>query len=243
MSDAFTPQVRALLDRLEPPALSADFADRVLAQAVAKPPLPLLRKRRLHRRFALAAAVAGLVGVAAAAVVPADAWRKIPVVGEIVELIAPQRTVPASAPVRSEPAPAAPAVPEPMTPRATVEAEPATRPVPEAAEALSPVEDRAVMPPPAAEPVRPAERSEPILRASEPMPPTMREIPVAERPAAEMREAASAVVDTRPELAPERIKPADTSETRQQIRERTTTRRQSTRERAERRERRISRAN
>ena len=248
MSDAFTPQVRALLDRLEPPALSADFADSVVAQAEAMaslPPLPPLRKPRVRRRFALVVAAAGLVGVAAAAaVVPADAWRTIPVIGGIVELIDPARNDPAPAPARSEPAPAVSDISEPTLPDAAPEAEIDLRAAPGAAEGPSPVEDRAVVSSPVAISEPSAARPEPVERARDALPAPVREVPVAERPTpAPTRAATAAVVERPAEPAPERIRPADTSETRQQVRERTTSERQTARERMERRERRISRLN
>lgn len=242
MSDGFTPQVRALLDRLEPPALSADFADRLVAKAVL-PPLPQSRKPRLRRRFALVVAAAGLVGIAAAAAVPVHVWRELPVIGDIVEWIDPARDEPAPAPARIEPAPAAPTVSELAMPQSAPPVEPEIRAVAVTEEALLPVDDRPAILPPGAEVGRPVRQPEPVERAREALPQPMREIPVAERTApVETREAA-AVVDTRLEPAPERIRPADTSETRQQIRERTATERQTARERAQRREPRTSRIN
>jgi hypothetical protein len=249
MSDAFTPHVRALLDDLEPPPLSADFADRLVARAEATPalpPLPPLRKPGLRRRFAQAVAVAGLVGAAAAAaVVPTDTWREIPVIGNIVEWIDPVEEDPARPPARLEPEAVVPTFAMPVAPQPAPRPEPETRPAAEPMQA-PPVEARAAVPAPRAEAVPLATPPEPVERPREPLPPPVRELPVAERPApTATREAAATVVERPAELAPERIRPADTAETRQQIRERTTATREraAQREGAERRDRRTSRAN
>jgi len=237
MSDTFTPQVRELLDRLEPPALSAGFADQVITQAEATPAvpaLPPLRKPRApaRRRFALAIGVVALAGaVAAAAMVPADAWRRIPLIGEIAELIGPAPDEFARAPAKSEPVPAVSGVFESVAPEAVPSAEAAVRPVAETVEMPSLVQDREVAAGPRAEAEPSVVQPEPIERARDTLDPPARELPVADR-SADARETTATVVDARVEPAPERLRPADASDTRQQIRERATDTRQTTRERA-----------
>ena len=240
MSDAFTPQVRELLDRLEPPVLSAGFADRVIAQAQATPavpplpPLPPLRKARApaRRRVAVAIVVVGLVSAAAAAaMVPADAWRRIPLIGEIVELISPAPNELARAPAESAPAPAVSEVSEAVAPETVPPAEPAIRSVAETADESSPAQDREVTAAPRAEAEPSVVQPEPIERTRDTLDPPAREIVAERAPARETQEATATVADTRVEPAPERRRPADTSDTRQQIRERATETRQTTRER------------
>jgi len=247
MSDQFTPQIRALLDRLEPPALSAGFADRIVAAAEAQtvlPPLPPLRKpgRRWRPRVVLAVAAVGLVGVAAAAaVVPAEAWRDIPVIGNIVELIDPAEDEPAPVPKPNSLVPTEPEATEPPVPETVSDAAPELVSDPEAGPPQ--VAQQAVAEPaPGNAPTPPTERSAPLERLREPAPEPVRDAPLAERstPIA-ARDPAPTVAETRTDPAPERIRPADTSDTRQQIRERTTDTRQATRERRERTDRRISR--
>ena len=126
-------------------------------------------------------------------------------------------------------------------PQAAPEAEPESRPVAEAIEAPQAVEDSAVADPSLAEPALPPGQLE---RTRVALPEPLREAPVADRPIPVVRrETAAAVTDTRAEAASERLRPADTSETRQQIRERSAAARRIARERMERRERRTSRAN
>ncbi len=78
--------VAVLLDRLDPPPLSPDFADRVIAATAADEIAPLVRLRKpgWRRRIGLAFAVGSVLSVAAAASVAPDAFRKLPVVAEIV---------------------------------------------------------------------------------------------------------------------------------------------------------------
>jgi len=250
MSDAFTPQVRTLLDGLEPPALSADFADRVLAQVEAAPvlpPLPMLRQPRWRggRRVALAVGIAGLVSVAAAAaVVPGEVWRQLPVIGGIVEMIAPAQHDPTPASVQSDEVPAVQAVSDAAVPAVPPPAEFAGPPPPAPENVAPTVQARADEPSPQAEAGPPAAQPATIERLREAPPQPMRVVPVAERPMpVETRPATSTVVATPAERVPERVSPADTRETRQQTRERATETRQATRERLERRERRANRTN
>ena len=153
MSDMFTPQIRELLDRLEAPALQDDFADRLVARAEAQtalPPLPPLRKARPRRlpRIALAIGAAMLVSVAAAAaVVPVDTWRKVPVIGELVELVAPTPPRPVAAPLPPQPIAAQPAAVEPVAVEPVSATEPALAPVVHAAPP-QPVATQVVTPPP-----------------------------------------------------------------------------------------------
>jgi len=84
-------EIGTLLDTVAPPALSSDFADRVVASAVQMPPpeLPKLRKRPWRRRTAVAIAIGSLVSVAAAAAIAPEAFRTLPVIREIVDWISP----------------------------------------------------------------------------------------------------------------------------------------------------------
>jgi len=238
MSDTFTPQVSALLDRLEPPALSADFADRLVAKTQARPslpPLPPRREPRLHRRgrrVALAVGVAGLVSMAAAAaVVPADVWRNLPVIGGIVEMISPARDAPLPAPPRIDPAPAPAGGTEPIPESIPVPPQPESKPLSKVEAAPSAVETR--QEPPRVEAAPPAVQSESAERLREPLILPVRESLTPERPAlVPAREESATVSDRRLE----RIVPPDTSETRQQIRERTIIRQPIPREPIERRE-------
>ena len=78
-----------LLDALDPPPISADFADRVVASTLAAPSLPRLRKTFWRRRATIAVAIGSLVSVAAAAAIAPETMRKLPVVGHIMEWVVP----------------------------------------------------------------------------------------------------------------------------------------------------------
>jgi len=83
--------VAVMLDRLEPPPLSPGFADKVISAALDTPvaPLPRLRRPGWRRRMALAVIVGSVLSVAAAATVVPEAFREIPVIGEIVDWLDP----------------------------------------------------------------------------------------------------------------------------------------------------------
>ena len=196
----FEADLARLLDGLEPPLLSADFAGRVLAAAEtqAVTPLPRLRRASARRRgIALGLAIAAVTGVAAAAsVVPADVLRRLPVIGALVELVSPAAKPPLSSrvtrPTSATPQADALAVPAPaiMTPSAEASAQPARGSSPGVA---------APGPFPAAQsPVRDAVRAESA-------PPDLREPPPA-LPAPEPRR----IIELRSPIEPA---PAGTGET------------------------------
>jgi len=248
MSDAFAPQVRALLDGLAPPALSAGFADRVLAQAeaaLALPPLPKLRKPGTSRRIALTVGIAGLVSVAAAAaVVPPEVWRRVPVIGGIVELIASARPDPVAAPAPRETPLAVAGLPEARELQVASPAEPMLRPVAESEVVAPSAQPPAAVPPPRVEVDPPVDPSPAVARLREAPPQPERVMPAAERPTpAETRVAGPTAADRPAAPAPERITPAEVRDVRQQTRERAATTRQASRERIERRERQANRTN
>ncbi|MCB2072157.1 MAG: hypothetical protein H6917_17115 [Novosphingobium sp.] len=236
-------EMARLLDRLEPPPLRVDFADRVIAAAAAEPvpELPRLRRSGWRRRVVLGVAIGGLLGAAAAAaVVPADMLRKLPVIGAVVDWVSP-----AERPASRRLAPIAP-VPT-HSPEPVVELPPEKGAVPVAPLPAMPVgkampAEAAAGPPSPLQPTARSERLLPIERApardipralpertvSDPATSdtaTLRDVTetgetAAVRPPSGDAEVTRAVAepDVRAEVTPDRQQP-DGSETRRQIRE------------------------
>ncbi len=121
MTDFFTPLEKARLDGAAAPAMSMDFADRLLASLPTEvPPLPeraqLRVRSRLWKRAGIAllsVAGAGAVSVAAATTLFGVPIRNVPVVGSIVETVSPakQKIVEAD-PLSPKTAPAPVAMPK-----------------------------------------------------------------------------------------------------------------------------------
>ena len=93
------PAMAAALDRLTPPPISLDFADRVMAQTEAGSPLPPViapsdtRRSRWVRGRNIVLGVAGfslLSATAAAAGLLGKSAQSLPVIAQIADRIAPQ---------------------------------------------------------------------------------------------------------------------------------------------------------
>ncbi len=126
MSDAFDKNTAAALDLYALPALSADFADRVIekantATALVKPPVRD-RRRRWSRLRTLSIGI-GAFGVMSAAAAATGAFgdiaRDVPVIGPLIESIAPAKPKPVRLAAR-KPSPAA----KPIEPATIAAAEP-----------------------------------------------------------------------------------------------------------------------
>ncbi len=137
MTDWLTAKQDAALQGIGVPAMTAGFVDRVMAAVPADlPPLPVARpareRRGLWARASIALMVtagAGLVSMAAASTLFGVPIRNMPVVGTLVEQVAPKpKAVPLAAkakpkanPPASRPAPIAmPVVTDPVDPRPPV---------------------------------------------------------------------------------------------------------------------------
>lgn len=140
MSAPFDPAITRALDALEPPPLSAGFADRVVAATASNAPAPRRRDRRgpwmRGRQAALGAmALALMSATAAAAGLFGDVGVTVPALERFVERVA-----------QAEPAPPAPPV---AKPRQSAAAAPVT-----AEGATEPDEAALPAPPPAARDVQ-----------------------------------------------------------------------------------------
>lgn len=121
MTDPFDSKTATALDRYTVPAMSADFADNVLAKALAKPTNPptnaVLRDRRggwkRVRNVAIGVGAFGLMSAAAAATGAfGDIAKDVPVIGTLIARIAPAKPKPK--PTLSAPAKPLPKAKEPL---------------------------------------------------------------------------------------------------------------------------------